>query len=85
MVLADPEGSILRDYVETGSFGEERAAGSSRASARTSSRPTPQMDLVDKAYSISDRESVGTARELLRKEGILAGSSSGCLLAAALR
>jgi cystathionine beta-synthase len=43
------------------------------------------MDLVSQAYSISDRESVDTARLLLKKEGILAGSSSGCLLAAALQ
>ena len=38
-----------------------------------------------KAYSIPDRESLETARVLLRKAGILAGSSSGTLLAAALR
>jgi cystathionine beta-synthase len=36
-------------------------------------------------YAISDREALLTGRELLRKEGILAGSSSGVLLAAALR
>jgi cystathionine beta-synthase len=40
---------------------------------------------VKQAYSISDRESVETARALLAKEGILGGSSSGTLLAAALR
>lgn len=84
MILADPEGSILRDYVETGSFGE---AGSwiVEGIGEDFIPANAQMDLVSKAYSISDRESVGTARELLRKEGILAGSSSGCLLAAALR
>jgi len=43
------------------------------------------MDLVRQAYSISDRESVDTARLLLKAEGILGGSSSGTLLAAALR
>lgn len=84
MVLADPEGSILRDYVETGSFGE---AGSwiVEGIGEDFIPANAQMDLVSRAYSISDRESVETARELLRKEGILAGSSSGCLLAAALR
>ena len=41
------------------------------------------MDLVSKAYAISDRESVESARLLLEKEGILAGSSSGTLFAAA--
>ena len=40
---------------------------------------------VDKAYAISDAESFATARELLRKEGVLAGSSSGTLLSAALK
>ena len=43
------------------------------------------LDLVSKAYAITDKESVETARELLTKEGVLAGSSSGTLLAAALR
>lgn len=40
---------------------------------------------VKKAYSISDAESFHTARELLAKEGILGGSSTGTLLAAALK
>jgi cystathionine beta-synthase len=43
------------------------------------------MSLVSRAYSISDREAVEAARALLAKEGILAGSSSGTLLAAALK
>jgi cystathionine beta-synthase len=40
---------------------------------------------VRKAYSISDRESFWTARELLKRTGIFGGPSSGTLLAAALR
>src|SRR3546814_5672146 len=40
---------------------------------------------VKKAYAISDKESFLAARELLEKEGILGGSSTGTLLAAALR
>jgi cystathionine beta-synthase len=43
------------------------------------------MRLVKKAYYVSDRESMEAARELLLKEGVLAGSSSGTLLSAALR
>ncbi len=43
------------------------------------------LSLVADAFEISDTESFAVARELLRKEGILAGSSSGCLLAGALR
>src|SRR5919108_120748 len=44
--------------------------------------PDYYQDLAD---AIADAESFATARELLRLEGILAGSSSGTLLAAALR
>jgi cystathionine beta-synthase len=36
-------------------------------------------------YSISDAEAFRTCRELLKKEGIIAGTSTGTLLAAALR
>jgi cystathionine beta-synthase len=43
------------------------------------------LGLVSQAFSIPDRESFAVARELLRAEGVLAGSSSGALLAAALR
>jgi cystathionine beta-synthase len=84
MVLADPVGSILCDYVATGTYGE---AGSwiVEGIGEDFIPDNAQMDLVSKAYSISDRESVDTARLLLRKEGVLAGSSSGCLLAAALK
>jgi cystathionine beta-synthase len=84
MVLADPKGSILYDYVTTGTYGE---AGSwiVEGIGEDFIPANAQMDLVAKAYSIPDRESVETARLLLEKEGILAGSSSGTLLAAALR
>ncbi len=84
MVLADPVGSILADYVATGKIGE---AGSWAVEGIGEDfiPANAQMDLVSKAYSISDRESVETCRLLLKAEGILAGSSTGALLAAALR
>jgi len=40
---------------------------------------------VKQAYAISDKESFLAGRELLEKEGILGGSSTGTLLAAALK
>jgi len=43
------------------------------------------LSMVGNAYTIPDAESFSTARQLLREEGLLAGSSSGTLLAAALR
>jgi cystathionine beta-synthase len=84
MVLADPVGSILKDYVDTGKIGE---AGSwvVEGIGEDFVPVNAQMDLVGRAYSISDREGIETARALLRAEGVLAGSSTGTLLAAALR
>ncbi len=84
MVLADPEGSVLAGYVETGEFGE---AGSWLVEGIGEDFLPPVADLsrVRKAYTISDARSMQMARELLLKDGILAGSSTGTLLAAALR
>ena len=47
--------------------------------------PNADLSLVHKAYAISDPDSFAAARDLLRHEGVLAGSSPGTLLAAALR
>ena len=84
MVLADPEGSVLADVVKTGTHGE---AGSWLVEGIGEDFVPSNCDLglVRKAYTISDAESLLTARELLQREGIFAGSSSGTLLAAALR
>jgi cystathionine beta-synthase len=84
IVLADPVGSILADFVATGRIGE---AGSWLVEGIGEDFVPPLVDLsrVRRAYSIPDVESLNTARDLLRREGILAGSSSGTLVAAALR
>ena len=84
MVLADPAGSILADYVKTGRVGE---AGSWLVEGIGEDFVPPVCDLsgVKHTYSIPDAESFAVARELLAKEGIFAGSSTGTLLAAALR
>jgi cystathionine beta-synthase len=84
LVIADPVGSVVADYVNTGSFGDS----SSWLVEGIGEDFIP--DIADftgatKAYSISDAESFKAARELLRKEGILAGSSTGTLLGAALK
>lgn len=84
MVLADPAGSILADYVRTGKVGQ---AGSWLIEGIGEDFIPPLCDLsrVRATYTISDEESLLTVRSLLRDEGILGGSSSGTLVAAALR
>ena len=83
-VLADPAGSILADQVETGTFG---TAGSwlVEGIGEDFIPPLAHIESVSQAFRISDKDAFATARELLRTEGILAGSSTGTLLAAALR
>jgi cystathionine beta-synthase len=84
MVLADPDGSILVDVVagrnprDPGSWLVEGIGEDFIPSIADLSR-------VRKAYTITDRESFETARELLKAEGVLGGSSTGTLVAAALR
>ncbi len=84
MVLADPKGSVLAPLVQTGKMTE---AGSWLVEGIGEDFVPPNCDLslVSEAFVVSDAESFATARELLRKEAILAGSSSGTLLTAALR
>jgi cystathionine beta-synthase len=84
LILADPVGSILADYINTGEMG----TGGSWLVEGIGEDFIPDIadfSRVSKAYAISDAESFAAARDLLRKEGLLAGSSSGTLLAAALK
>ena len=84
MVLADPEGSILVDYMKTGEVGE---AGSWFIEGIGEDFIPSLCDLsyAKHGFTISDKDSFIMARKLLKDEGILGGSSSGTLIAAALR
>jgi cystathionine beta-synthase len=83
-VLADPEGSVLAEYVKTGQL---TRAGSWLVEGIGEDFVPSICDLssVRSAYAISDAESFWTARTLLQRQGILGGSTTGTLLAAALR
>lgn len=84
MILADPEGSILAEYTRSKTLGE---AGSWAVEGIGEDFVPDIADLsyVSEAFSIPDAESFAVARELLRCEGIFGGSSTGTLVAAALR
>jgi cystathionine beta-synthase len=83
-VLADPKGSVLADYIATGKLG---TAGSWAVEGIGEDfiPSIAELDGVRTAYTIDDEESFNTARELLKREGIASGSSTGTLLATALR
>ncbi|MDA1098410.1 MAG: pyridoxal-phosphate dependent enzyme [Proteobacteria bacterium] len=84
MILADPEGSILAGLVNAGTAGE-LGSWLVEGIGEDFVPPNCEIAMISHAYTISDQESLTTARELLAREGILSGSSSGTLLAAALR
>ena len=84
IILADPVGSTLAGIVNEGVPGPE-GSYTVEGIGQNFVPDTARMDLIDKAYSIPDAEAIATVRELLLKEGVLAGSSSGTLIAAALR
>lgn len=84
MVLADPKGSVLAPYVNTGALitpGSWLVEGIGEDYVPTNF----DIKLVKKAYTITDEESIRTARQVLAQEGVLCGSSSGTLIAASLR
>ena len=85
MVLADPKGSILAPLIETGQMIEAGSWAVEGIGEDFRSRRTPTCRWSVRAFTITDRESIAAARALLAQEGLLAGSSSGTLLAAALR
>ncbi|HUS24891.1 MAG TPA: pyridoxal-phosphate dependent enzyme [Candidatus Binatia bacterium] len=85
MVLADPKGSILVDVVKTGKPQKEPGSWLVEGIGEDFIPPNCDLSRVKHAYEISDADSFHTAREVLRKEGILGGSSTGTLVAAALR
>jgi cystathionine beta-synthase len=84
MIVADPEGSILAETINEGTTPQ---AGSwlVEGIGEDFMPPICDISLVKKAFAISDREAFQTQRELLKREGIIAGSSTGTLLSAALR
>ncbi|SFM63132.1 pyridoxal-phosphate dependent enzyme [Rugamonas rubra] len=84
-VLADPKGSILAEYIDTGRVNPVSGSWAVEGIGEDFIPAIADTSGVRQAYTISDQESFDSARELLRAEGILGGSSTGTLLAAALK
>ncbi|MEL7487137.1 MAG: pyridoxal-phosphate dependent enzyme [Pseudomonadota bacterium] len=85
MILADPVGSILTDYVNTGAIPNDVGSWLVEGIGEDFIPDVCDLSMVKKAYAINDKESFEAARDLLKHEGILGGSSSGTILATALK
>ncbi|MEX0300195.1 MAG: cysteine synthase A [Kordiimonas sp.] len=82
--LADPMGAAMYSYFTNGTF---ESSGGSISEGIGQSRVTANIDgaPVDHAYQISDAEALPLAFDLLSKEGLCVGSSTGINLAGAIR
>ncbi len=84
VIVADPAGSVIAPLVNEG----KKVEAGSWLVEGVGEDFVPiiaDLDLINKGYSITDAEAFATARELLHKEGVFGGSSTGVLVAAALR
>lgn len=84
IVLADPVGSSLADWVETGVLGPDgtyavEGIGGSEVPVNL------HREVIDRAERVSDAESFAMVRRLVQEEGLLVGGSSGTNVVAALR
>ncbi|MEO8002410.1 MAG: pyridoxal-phosphate dependent enzyme, partial [Arenimonas sp.] len=85
LILADPVGSILTQYINEGVLSTKSGSWLVEGIGEDFLPSISDFTRVKKAYAITDKESFLAGRELLMKEGVLGGSSTGTLLSAALK
>jgi cysteine synthase len=84
VILADPVGSALAEWVSTGKPGPD---GSYLVEGIGASEPPANLhrDVLDGAETVSDAESFAMVQRLMQEEGLLVGGSAGTNVVAALR
>lgn len=83
VILSDPAGSMLHPLVNEGKH-VQATSWLVEGMGEDFVPDICDLKLVDEAIPVTDEQAFLAARELLSKEGILAGSSTGCLIHAAL-
>lgn len=84
VVLADPAGSGLAEFSRSGTYGPDSSYEVEGIGASVSPENF-DATIVDAAETISDEDSFAVARDLIQREGLWVGGSSGTVVAAALR
>ena len=84
IVAADPEGSVIFDAVKKGAFSYEGGSWFVEGIGEDFIPDILDLSYIDDAVTIPDSKAFETLDILLKKEGILAGSSAGTLVAGAI-
>ena len=85
IVVADPIGSVIKDAVKTGSYNYKGGSWFVEGIGEDFIPTNCDLEVIDDAISVSDKEAFEAIHILLKKEGILAGSSAGTLFAGAIK
>lgn len=85
MVVADPDGSVVGETVKTGVTPTEVGSWLVEGIGEDFIPPNCDVSKIDDAVYVSDKEAFAAARALILEEGLLGGSSTGTLVAAALK
>ena len=85
VVLADPVGSVLTQRVNEGTMPAQAGSWLVEGIGEDFLPANLDLSVIDRAHAVSDAEAFAIVNDLLQAEGILAGSSSGTLIGAALR
>ena len=84
MVLADPEGSILADIVN-GKPPSKPGSWLVEGGGEDFVPDICDLSLASHAFTIADQESFSLCRHIYKEEGVLVGTTSGMIIAAALK
>ena len=85
MIVADPEGSIVADAVTKGNYKYDGGSWLVEGIGEDFIPTNLNLDLVDDAVTVTDKEAFEVLQQLLKEEGILAGSSTGTLVCGAIK
>ena len=85
MVVADPEGSIVADAVLKGSFSYEGGSWLVEGVGEDFIPDNLNVGLLHDAEVVTDKEAFQTLQVLITEEGVLGGSSTGTLVAGAVK
>ena len=84
IVIADPVGSVVADAVNTGSYKYENGSWLVEGIGEDHIPGNLNLDIIDEGIYVSDKDAFEMLNKLLQEEGILAGTSCGTLIHAAV-